>query len=569
MADLGLSGLASGLDWRSLVDQLMDVERAPQRQLRNEQGAMQERNNAWGSIKTELLSLQSRVTTLKDATLYDSRTAQTSESTIASATASAGAANGSYIFNITQLATASKRVGATDVGKALSPTSDVSSITLSSSGFSTAITAGTFTVNGKQVTIATTDTLQGVFDKIAAATSNAVTAAYNPTDDKIVLTGTQEVVLGSSTDTSNFLQVAKLYNNGTASVSSSQKLGGTLINGAIADSNLTTAISDGGSGAGEFKINGVSISFNTNTDSIANIITRINNSTAGVTASYDSVNDRFVLTDKNTGDVDIALQDVTGNFLAATGLASSTLQRGKNLLYTINNGDQLVSRSNTITQESSGVAGLSVNAVKEGSATIAVSTDTAKIKNAVNGFIDAYNRAQSLIETQTASSTDAKGAVTAGTLSVDSDANDIASRLRSSVFSQITGLTGVLDHLADIGISTNSETNSLTLGDSEALDNALKNNLNDVKELFSDDERGLTIGLASYLDRLVGENGSVIAKQDSLSRQSSEVDTQIKDLEKIVQANRQTMLDQFTAMETAQQRMNQQLQFLMQQLGQL
>ena len=29
MASMQLSGLASGLDWKSLVDQLMDLERAP------------------------------------------------------------------------------------------------------------------------------------------------------------------------------------------------------------------------------------------------------------------------------------------------------------------------------------------------------------------------------------------------------------------------------------------------------------------------------------------------------------------------------------------------------------
>ena len=38
------------------------------------------------------------------------------------------------------------------------------------------VTAGTFTINGAQINIATTDTLQDVFDHIASATGNAVTA---------------------------------------------------------------------------------------------------------------------------------------------------------------------------------------------------------------------------------------------------------------------------------------------------------------------------------------------------------------------------------------------------------
>ena len=46
----------------------------------------------------------------------------------------------------------------------------------------------------------------------------------------------------------------------------------------------------------------------------------INDSAAGVSASYDPINNRFVLANNTTGDVGISMQDVTGNFLAATGL---------------------------------------------------------------------------------------------------------------------------------------------------------------------------------------------------------------------------------------------------------
>ena len=563
--DLSLSGLASGFDWKTLVDQLAQVERAPQQRLRVEQNQLEQRNNAYGSIKTELGVLQSRVDALKEATLFDSRTTQASDSTVASATAGDGAANGSYVFNVIQLATAAKRTGTLDIGRPLNATADVSALALADAGFTTAVSAGTFSVNGKQVTIAATDTLQQVFDKIATATNNAVTASYDPVGDKISLSSSGEIVLGSATDTSNFLQVAKLYNNGTGTVASSAALGGVRLSAALASANLATAVSDGGNGTGEFKINGVSISFNTATDSIANIITRINNSTAGVTAGYDSVNDRFVLTSKATGDMNVALEDVTGNFLAATGLSGSTLTRGKNLLYTINGSDQLVSQSNTITESSSGIAGLSVTALKEATATVTVGTDAAKIKKAINDFIDAYNRVQSVIDTNTTSSTDSKGVVTAGVLAADSDADEIATTLRRTTFSQVSGLSGVLDHLADLGITTSGDNNNLALSDESALDAALNDNLESLKQLFTDATGGIAVNLAAYLDRTIGDNGSLIAKQNGLTKQASDIDTQVAELEKIVQANRAQMLEQFTAMETAQQKVNQQLQFLSQQ----
>ena len=563
--DLSLSGLASGFDWKTLVDQLAQAERSPQTALRAEQSTLFQRNNAYTSIKTQLGILQSRVNTLKDGTIYESRTPTSSDSTVATTTASAGTPNGSYLFNFTQLATAAKRQGTANAGKALSTTADVSGVTLANAGFATAVTAGNFTVNGKQVSVATTDTLQQVFDKIATATGNTVTASYDPTGDKIALTASSgEVTLGSATDTSNFLQVAKLYNNGTGTVTSNNALGGVKLTGTIATANLGATITDGGSGAGEFKINGVAISFNTTTESMATVLTRINNSTAGVTASYDSVNDKFILANKGTGDMDIALEDVTGNFLAATGLAGSTLTHGKNAIYTINGGDPLISQSNTMTDASSGITGLSVVALKEGaSATINVSTDTAKIKSAVTDFIDAYNRVQSLIDTQTASSTDAKGQVTAGVLANDGDAEDISATLRRTVFSEISGLDGTLSHLAELGIQTNGNDNSLKLSDATKLDAVLTTDLNSVKELFADETHGIAVSLASYLDRAIGEKGTLLAKQDGLTKQVSGIDTQIADMEKLVLANKQRMLDSFAAMETAQQKISQQLAYLL------
>lgn len=565
--DLSLSGLASGFDWKSLVEQLAQAERAPQAQLLKEQTKIDLRNQAFGSLKTELSVLQTRVDTLKDTSLYESRTVQSADAATATATVGDGAVAGTYTFSFTQLATAAKRTGAANIGKALSPTADVSGVKLSSAGFAAAVTAGTFTVNGKQVTVASTDSLKDVFDKIATATGNVVTASYDPAADKINLSSTGEIVLGSATDTSNFLQVAKLYNNGSTSVSSNTALGAVRANVTLASANLATAVTDGGSGQGAFKINGVTIAFNTSEDSVANVLQRINDSAAGVTASYDTVNDRFVLSNKGTGDMDIALEDVTGNFLAATGLTASSLTRGKNLLYTINGGPQLVSASNTITEASSGLAGLSVTAVKEATTSVTVATDTSKIKAAITSFLDAFNRVQSMIDTQTASTTDAKGVVTAGVLASDGDASDIASSLRSNAFSQIQGLSGTLNHLADLGIQTSGETNTLKLEDSSLLSAALETNLTDLKDLFTNTTSGIAVKLADYLDRTIGEKGSLITKQDGLTKQSSSIDTQVADMEKLVLADRQRMLDQFAAMEAAQQKTNEQLQYLLKQFG--
>ncbi len=565
--DLSLSGLASGFDWKSLIDQLIQAERAPEQRLLASQTTLNQKNAAFSNIKTQLSTLQSRVQALKDATLYDSRVAQTSDATLATAAATNGAAIGTFIFNVIQLATASRINGTANIGNPLNPTNDVSTLTLSDANFPSAVTTGTFMVNGKQITIATSDTLQQVFDKIAAATGNQVTAAYDSGTDKITLTSAGEIVLGSATDTSNFLQAARLANNGTGSISSSQALGSVRLTAPLASANLTNAVSDGGSGAGEFKINGVSISFNAATDSLSDVINRINSSAAGATASYDAINDRLVLTSKATGDMGIALEDVTGNFLAATGLSAGTLVHGQNLIYTVDGSDPLTSQSNTITESTSGIAGLSVTALKENSTvTVTVGSDTDKIKTAIQDFVDAYNKVQSLIDSQTASSTDAKGAVTAGILAGDSDADQISLTLRRLAYSPISGLTGTLDHLADLGIATNGQDNTISL-DSAQLDSALASNLNGVKELFSDATNGLGALLDNYITKTIGDSGTLVSHQDNLTKQSKAIDDQIADMERIIAADKDRMTASFIAMETAQAKINQQLQFLSQQLA--
>jgi len=223
--DLSVSGLASGFDWKTLVDQLAEVERTPERRLQLTQSNLQQVNNAYASLNTQLGVLKNRVDTLQAPTLFNSRIAKSADPTIASAIASEGAAIGMYTFAFSQLATAAAQQGAPDAAKPLNPTNDVSGLVISSASFATGVAGGTFTVSGKQVTFATSDSLQQVFDKISTATSGGVTGSYDAATDRISLSSSSAIVLGSATDTSNFLQIAKLYNNGTANLNSNSPLG--------------------------------------------------------------------------------------------------------------------------------------------------------------------------------------------------------------------------------------------------------------------------------------------------------------------------------------------------------
>ena len=549
-----------------MVSQPIQVERAPETQLRTEQSTLLQRNNSLGSISTQLGVLQNRVAVLKDPTLFDTRLATSSSATAATATAANGTAIGNYTFAVDHLATVASQVGKSDVGAALSSTDDVSGLALKDAGFATAVTGGIFTVNGKQVTIATTDSLKDVFTKINTATGGDVTASYNSKNDAISLTSKSgSIVLGSTTDSSNFLEQSKLVNNGGGTVTSSSKLGAVKTTGTLLQANFATPLTGGGSG--QFKINGVAINYDTSKDSVANVLSRINDSQAGVVASYDPTNDRFNLTNKSTGDVGLSMEDVSGNFLASSGLAAGSLNRGNNLVYTVNGGGQLTSRSNTITGQNSGITGLSVTALTAGNSTISVGSDTATIKNAITGLVTEYNKAQSMINSETASSTDAQGVVTAGVLASDTNTNEINSRLRDWMTSDVTGGSSLLQRLDSLGFSSNGKDDSLSTSDTSKLDDALANNLSGLKDMFTNSTGGLAVKLDSYLTGVIGDSGSLVAYQKSLTKQSAVIDTQVSDMERIIADHQQSLTASFIAMETAQATISQQKAYLTQTFG--
>jgi flagellar hook-associated protein 2 len=545
---------------------MIQVQRAPEQRLQTEQNQLQQQNNAFNSIKTQITVLSQRVDALKDPALFGARAATVANAAMATVSSTGASPLGTFTLDVTQLATAAKQKGATNIASAIAATSDVSGVVLGSAGFATDITAGTFTVNGKQIIIANTDSLQSVFDQISTATGGTVTGSYDATNDKIVLNSSSEIILGTATDTSNFLAVTKLTNNGTGDIESGAALGGVKKAKVLVDANFATAISDGGSGTGEFKINGISINFSQAKDSVQNVIDRINSSAAGVTASYDSVNDRFVLTSKTTGDQGIALEDVTGNFLAATGLTTGTLEHGKDLLYSIDGGGQLSSKSNTISSDSSGMDGLSISVLDKGTTTFTVSSDSAKIKTAITDFITEYNNLQKLIDTNTASTTDASGKVTAGLLAQDNDAADIASSLRSMITAQFgNGLS--IKNLEDLGIKSNGNDDTIELDDESKLDAALADNLTGVTNIFTDKTEGLGVKLAAFIDKTTGDDGTLIAHQKTLTDQISDIDTQVSDIERYLSDQKDTMTAKFVAMEQAQATINQQLQYLQKNLG--
>jgi flagellar hook-associated protein 2 len=374
--------------------------------------------------------------------------------------------------------------------------------------------------------------------------------------------------LGSETDTSNFLQSAGLYNSSTSSdtITSNTALGTVQLNSDMTSAGLGTAVSDGGAGNGAFTINGVTINYNSSTDSLNDVLSRINNSSAGVTASYNNLTNNFVLTNSTTGAIGITAQDVTGNFLAATGLSGGTLSEGSNLLYTVNgNSTQLVSQSNTITSASSGINGLTVTPVQKGSTTVSVSSNTAAITTAINQFITDYNTVESYISTQQAVTTSSSGTTTPGTLTGDLTANGIANDLRDNTNQPVPGLSGAIQMLSDLGIQTNGQNNTISLSSPSTLSAALTSNLSGVQSFFSG-ASGWGTQLNNWLNATTGSGGTVPNQQATLTQQNTNITTQISNLETKISSDSAKWTSEFEAMEVAESQTTQEMTYLSEQI---
>ncbi len=586
--DMSISGLASGFDWKSVVDQLTAVERTPQTKVRTEQTTLASRRSALGQIATQLTDLQTKATALGDSSLYNRRSVSSSDTTIASVSTADGAVTGSYSINVTTLATPSSWLGATS--GIISPlhTADISASAaqagpvLSAAGWGATLTAGTVTigvqnssgtVTNATVTVATTDTLKEVLVKLDTAIGSTGGATYSSANDQVTITrpnGTN-LILGSASDTSNLLSCLKLFTPASgANAVSDSKLGSIKLSASLSSQPLVTPLTYGTTATtGAFSINGVSISYSSSS-TLASVLNSINDSAAGVQASFDSGLNRIVLKNKEAGNRGVVLaQSGSSNFLTAFGLTGGTLSSGTDLVYSINGGATAKARSNTIKDADSGLTGLTITASKVGTTTINSANDTGAARSAVDALVTSVNRVQSLISSLTVSNRDAAGKITAGVLAYDQTIFQLGSSLRSLLSLQLSGgPSTTIRGLADLGYSTTGYTNELSATNSASLNTALSSQLSEVQKFFSTTTTGLSERITSFVKPMVDENsGTLPQRQKGLTEQSSKLDDQLVAMERRVQSNRERLLAGFRAMEAAQAKSNSQMQFLNQKLG--
>jgi len=558
-----LSGLVSGFDWKSFVDTIISLERTPAKKLQTEIETNTDKAEALDSVGTMLTSLNTAITALNTDGVFDARSASTS-GTGWTASASTSAAPGSAAFTITQLATASKITSASDIGSDIATSSDVSGVSLANLGTGTALTAGVFTVNGARVTVDLGSSLADLFTAIGTATGGKVIGSYSATTDKITLANAVEVppnttpiVLGSSTDTSNFLTITRLANNNSTSTTSSTKLGAANPTATLANARLKTPISGvDGSGNGSFTINGVAITYNTGTDTLNSVVSRINAAGAGVSAAFDPITDKVSLQNTSTGDLGFSLADNSGTFLSSFGLTSGTsLTSGLNAQFSVNGGATQTSMSNTLTADTHGITGLSLTATSLGTQTVSVAAETTSVRTKIDAFINSFNAVQSFIDSQT-KVTSANGKVTTSTLSDNREIQSWGTTLRKNIFAAVPGLSSTMSQLSHVGIDFSGTSSLLTIKEPTKLETALKERPTEVSAMFRQSSTGVFARLNTLLDSYNGGTlgtGGILGKQKtSLTSSSTSLTTQIAEIDRRLVQRRSVLEAGFIAMERAQ-----------------
>lgn len=142
------------------------------------------------------------------------------------------------------------------------------------------------------------------------------------------------------------------------------------------------------------------------------------------------------------------------------------------------NGIAVTSHSTGIT---GAVEGVTLNAVKVGSASLTVAKDTGTLTSSINGFVKAFNELNSQIKSVSGYDAETKRG---GDLLGDSTIQTLQASLRRQMTGTISGLQGSkLTSLSQVGIAFQKD-GTLTL-DSSKLQKAIASNFNDIAGLFA------------------------------------------------------------------------------------
>jgi flagellar hook-associated protein 2 len=568
-SNIFFSGLSSGIDTASIVDQLIALERRPVQTLTQKVNTLNKYRTEMTSVRGKVSKLQTSIQTLTDSKIggsfdiFRKKAATSSNAAKVSASVTNTAADNNLAVSVSRLATATRASSVSGVGQVSTGTTLLSEISAGS------LTSGNFSVfvNGarQDITVnAATDTMNDVLGRISAVLPGGSASVDGTGKIQLSMTSGTTLQFGSASDTANFAQLTGLTpgvltpGGGTDTFAGAFGVNtvlssGTLTNNAVRFATTVTA------GTVTIAGDAYTIDGTTTLDSLMQAVNAKNK----VVMSLDQKNNTVSMVSKTTGEQAISLgaSGDTSNFLSAAGLlvggnslTSQTL--GVNALFNVN-GVAYTSTSNTgITNSVHGFTGVTLD-LKDVTGpdvvNVAVATDKEAIKTAMTDFLTAFNDVLKTISDKTN--------VDTGTLPADQSLIRLRSSLRSGMSQAASGLT-TYTTLSRIGITSGAPTASpgqtgsstFSLDDSKFFA-ALADNPDEVKTLLvgNGTVTGLLEGVkTSVIDgSLNAEFGLFSSRDKSLNEQLKTTNDSITRMTQRLDRREKSLRAQFTAMEQA------------------
>ncbi|TWH45237.1 flagellar filament capping protein FliD [Sporomusa sp. KB1] len=599
----GLSG--SGMDVDAMVEKLMTAARQPYTKMTQKQTLVEWKKEAYNTLYTSINTFRNdKVFNFGMKSTLAAKSVTSSNSSVASVTASGDAINVNHTLKVSQLAS----------GVTQSSTEKITTGTSKNTLASQFGINGSFNIkiNGKDITVSSTQSINDLVSNINKSGAG-VTAAYDTTQDRFYLytngTGSETGIdytgtgLGGLNFLNNSLKMGVFGNIGSTGITSSADTGITAANKA---SSLQTAFS-GLTGSFNLKISDgtttSTIAVDTSTDTMDSIIAKINaikdssgNSIAD--AQIDTTTGKFTLKAKNDGEeLSLTGSDYAGISFLNNQLKLSVKQQGQDAEFKLD-GTTMTQTTNKFT-----VAGVTYNLQSTGTSTIGIQTDTDKIVSSVKKFIEDYNTILSSINTKVSEKRDTdympltddqKEAmsdddekiwtekVKTGLLHNDSTLQTLANSMRNVFASKVPGLTGKYTSASSLGISTSvdyTENGKLYL-DEDKLKAALQEDPDIVYKIFGTDSAtdkndGIAVKLSAMLktasDGIVKQAGITASTKTDitsvLGKQYKEYTTQLTALNKKLIAMENQYYTKFNAMEEALSKISQQSSYVTSLLG--
>lgn len=452
MSTLRVTGLASGMDYESMIKQIMDAQRVPLDKLNQKKQINQWKQDDYRAINNKILDFKNAAFDMKLQSGYLTKTASSSNTNVASVTGTATAIEGSYTLQVQQLAKAATLKSGTLSGTTIGKDTTIS-------------------VNGVSIELKSADTYQDLANKInAESVKTGVKVAYDSTLKTMFFSSTKT---GASADIDlRGADIGSILNLGTTT---STKTTGDVV--LTADTSLASL-------AGKsFSVTVAGQAFNfdiTSTTKVGDLITKMNDSlkNTGVSASLDgNGNLSFDNPDKSKA---ISFNSANTDVLNTLGLSGATTTDTAPTIYKAGQNAKVFFNdvageydSNSFT-----IAGLSITAKAEGTdvSTIKVTQDTDAVFNKIKTFVDKYNDLISSINSELSEEkyrdfaplTDAQKEemsedqikqweekAKSGMLANDSILGNSLYKMRQALSASVSGLaSGQLSSLSDIGISS-------------------------------------------------------------------------------------------------------------------